>query len=337
MPEHEPPSGVRKPSTVVHADWSLNPNKRWMTKAMLEDGRYSAHAPELVGDTSTLLERVRRSSLGDTATLVGFDFPIGIPIRYAELAGIEDFASLLPKLGEREWSNFYTVAERPDEISLHRPFYPQRPGGTEMRHLLDALGVRTGNDLLRQCDRGYPGRPTAAPIFWTMGAKQVGKAAISGWRELLAPALRSPDSNVAVWPFDGELYSLLRPGVTVVVETYPAEFYRHLGVELGSKRRQEDRRANASTLLRWAHEASVDLTPEMHAAIQDGFGPSPDGEDPFDAAVGLFGMLNVVLGRRPPGQPQTPPPAGWKVGCSANSWTRVNRHRTTMFRSVVNQ
>jgi len=28
-------------------------------------------------------------------------------------------------------------------------------------------------------------------MFWTLGGNQVGKAAISGWRELLAPARRA--------------------------------------------------------------------------------------------------------------------------------------------------
>ena len=57
----------------------------------------------------------------------------------------------------------------------------------------------------------------------------------------------------------------------------------------------------------------VVLNPELFEAMRDGFG-SPalaiphgpgdnHGEDRFDAVVGLFGMLNVVLGRRDPGDP----------------------------------
>ncbi|MGH3146790.1 MAG: hypothetical protein ACRDTR_13425, partial [Rubrobacter sp.] len=289
-----------------------------MVEAVLkDDDRYSVHAPVPVGDTSTLLNRMRSTAGQDAAVLVGFDFPMGLPARYAELAGIEDFLSLVPRLGEQEWSDFYKVAERSDQINVYRPFYPQRPGGTAMRHLLDALGVQTGDELLRRCDRGYPGRPAAAPLFWTMGAKQVGKAAIAGWRDLLAPALRSRDLHLAVWPFEGELHELLRSERTVIVETYPAEFYRHLGIKLGSKRNQDDRRNNAATLLGWADEVAVDLSPEMRATIREGFGPSSDGEDPFDATIGLFGMLNVVFGRRPPGEPMdtiTRKIEGWMLG-----------------------
>ena len=287
-----------------------------MVRATLEGHRYVAHAPEPVGDPSTLLDRLdglaRRGPV-----LVGFDLPIGLPAAYAERAGVESLVEWLPQLGSGEWAEFFSVAERPDQITTRRPFYPQRPGGTAMRHLLQGLGVDNSNDLLRLCDRGYPGRPAAAPLFWTIGPRQVGKAAISGWRDLLIPALRSHDPEVAIWPFDGELHKLLEARSVILVETYPAEFYRHLGIKLGSKRNPEDRRANAPLLLEWAYELETDPTSEMRALMRDGFGSAPDGEDPFDAAVGLVGMLNVVLGHRAPGEPPdaiTHEVEGWMLG-----------------------
>jgi len=282
----------------------------------LEGGRYVAHAPEPVGDPSTLLNRLHRLARRDTV-LVGFDFPMGLPAVYAQRADVESFVEWLPQLGSGQWAEFYSVAERPDQITTRRPFYPQRPGGTAVQHLLHGLGVDNSNDLLRLCDRGNPGRPTAAPLFWTMGAKQVGKAAISGWRELLTPALKSHDPKVAIWPFDGGLHELLESHTVTLVETYPAEFYRHLGIKLGSKRNPEDRRANAPLLLDWADKLETDLTSEMSAILRDGFGSSSDGEDPFDAAIGLFGMLNVVLGHRPSGEPSDTivrKVEGWMLG-----------------------
>ena len=47
---------------------------------------------------------------------------------------------------------------------------------------------------------------------------------------------------------------------------------------------------------------------------QDGFGLSLDGEDRFDAVVGLFGMLNVVLGRRSCAEPPGLKVGGWIFG-----------------------
>jgi hypothetical protein len=97
----------------------------------------------------------------------------------------------------------------------------------------------------------------------------------------------------------------------VIAETYPAEFYDHLGVSFprrhpggkSGKRSQAGRIANAGKLLSWAQEAGLLLDPQLKNQIREGFGPSPDGEDPFDATIGLFGMLNVVLGFRPAGEP----------------------------------
>ncbi len=98
----------------------------------------------------------------------------------------------------------------------------------------------------------------------------------------------------------------------MVAETYPAEFYTHLGVTFSphragarsGKRVRSERLANTVALFAWAERAGVDLDPGLEAAIRDGFGMAPDSDDPFDAAVGLLGMLNVVLGHRPAGEPQ---------------------------------
>jgi hypothetical protein len=52
-------------------------------------------------------------------------------------------------------------------------------------------------------------------------------------------------------------------------------------------------------------------------ALRDGFGPNDDGEDPFDALIGLFGMLNVLLGRQSSGEPSDPRVRrieGWILG-----------------------
>lgn len=52
------------------------------------------------------------------------------------------------------------------------------------------------------------GRNAACPLFWTLGANQVGKGAIIGWRDVLSPALHD-DKGVFLWLFDGFLDDLL--------------------------------------------------------------------------------------------------------------------------------
>jgi hypothetical protein len=235
--------------------------------------------------------------------LVGFDFPIGLPLAYAERVGADSFPDLLPQLGEGPWGGFYDTAERAEDISLRRPFYPRRGNGTSHAALTSALGVATIRDLLRRCDRPTSTRRAAAPLFWTLGAQQVGRAAISGWRDILGPALRASD-QVELWPFAGRLEDLFASARTVVAETYPAEFYEHLGVDF-SGAGKGDRRArarNGRVLLDWARRVAVGVDDELRLALLAGFPRGAD--DAFDAVVGLFGMLNIVIKGRNPGEPE---------------------------------
>jgi hypothetical protein len=301
---------IARPSLVVHADWSVRAAKRWMARAvLLADGRYQVFGPEPAGEPETLLARLRQSIGPAGAILAGFDFPIGLPERYAWQCGIDCFLTALPGFGEGEWGDFYRVASKPGEIGLRRPFYPARPGNARQHDLLSALGMQTMNDLRRECELAHPGRRPAAPLFWTLGGQQVGKAAISGWTQVLVPALRQAGNttSVAIWPFSGHLSDLLQPDAMVLAETYPAEYYAHLGVRFsrltGGKRSPAARRSCTSAMVDWAERARLVLTPDLVTTLQDGFGSAPAGEDAFDALIGLFGMLNLVLGLRPLEEP----------------------------------
>jgi hypothetical protein len=183
--------------------------------------------------------------------------------------------------------------------NLGAPSVLSSPGGKRLAHLLTALGVSVIDDLRRECDKKQPGRGGACPLFWTLGANQVGKSAIVGWRDVLAPALH--DGDFSVWPFDGPLHDLLKAGKIVVVETYPAECYGWFFHEpLRGKGKLEVRRRASGALLEWAETAGVRLESELVRVIKEGF---PDGDDAFDAVVGLFGMIEVVIGRRESGEP----------------------------------
>jgi hypothetical protein len=314
----------RLPAVIAHADWSVDPGKRWLARAVLGGGgRHHATAPAPVGPLPDLFDGLRRSAARPGPVLFGFDFPLGLPLAYARRAGVEDFRDLLPGLGRGAWRGFFDVAERAEEVGLARPFYPAKAGkrGTvARRHLLDGLGLGSYEDLLRRCDRAGGERPAACAMFWTLGPQQVGKAAIVGWRDLLIPALRS-GRDLALWPFDGDLEDLLAGHECVAAETYPAEVYRHLGLDFGAgtggKRSQAARVAQAPRLMQQARDLGLGLDPALDAAIAAGFGAAPDGEDPFDAVVGLLGMLNVVRGGRPAGAPadaQVRRVEGWILG-----------------------
>ena len=297
---------------VAHADWSVNERKRWLTHAVREpDGCWTAHTPRMVADLRGLLAELQAAAGTSGCALAGFDFPIGLPEAYARKAGVSDYLELLPVLGQGPWADFYQVAANPEQISLYRPFYPLRPGGARRSHLVERLGLGDFEHLRRRCERAHPLRRAACPLFWTLGGQQVGKAAISGWRQVLAPGLLDSRVNLAIWPFSGRLERLLRPGSIVVAETYPAEAYHAIGVRFNlggrdgksSKRHQAARRLNAAALLDFAQRSGVSLAPELRDEILDGFGDVSDGEDRFDALVGLLWMLHW-LGRADFPEPQ---------------------------------
>jgi hypothetical protein len=287
---------------IAHADWSKNPAKCWLAIAtLLPGGSYCIHSLDRVENVGDLLVRLGSLAAASGSSLVGFDFPIGLPRAYARLAGIDSFLDALPGFGEGQWANFYKVASRLDEVSLHRPFYPDKPAGAKRETLTTALKLEW-SELYRQCERTHPNRRAACPLFWTLGGQQVGKAAIHGWSEVLVPSLKNSQARLAIWPFSGKLDTLLKPGRVVVLETYPAEFYHLLGIRFSprrpglksGKRHQGDRKQNVSRILGWCERYSIAMDSSIKIRLEDGFGSHSWGEDAFDAMIGLVGMINTL-------------------------------------------
>lgn len=260
-----------------------------MANATWQAGAWLAGAPQPVPSLAPFVEALVR--LGRAApTLAGFDMPLGVPLAYGASTGADGFKEALAGFGP----GFYEVATTPDEIGPGRPFYPARPGGAKRRHLIEGHGAPSFAALTRRCERGGRGLKPAGSLFWTLGAAQVGKAALVGWRHVLRPAL---ERGAQLWPFDGDLPELAARGGLTLAETYPADGYARLGAAFGrreSKRRQADRAGKAIALEAWATGAGIVLAPALRAAIREGFGPEDRGGDRFDAAVGLLAMLDVV-------------------------------------------
>ena len=288
---------------VAHADWSVAPAKRWCCVARLDSSRsqYTVSAPQPAGNVADYFQRLSDQS-PDGSVLAGFDFPLGLPVAYARQADVRNFVTFLAGLGRGRWSDFCELCANASDINLQRPFFPARPGGTRHAQLCKGLGVDHIDALRRRCERKTPLRAAASPLFWTLGGQQVGRAAIAGWRDLLQPALAEPTLDVKLWPFEGDLASLRAAQRIVVAETYPAESGLHLGLPATgrgwSKRKQADRAAHANTLLSWADSRGVAISDDLARQLRDGFGSAAEGEDPFDATVGVLGMLEVALGRR---------------------------------------
>jgi hypothetical protein len=69
-------------------------------------------------------------------------------------------------------------------------------------------------------------------------------------------------------------------------------------------------------LIGWAESRGVRFADDAREDLLHGFGPSKSGEDPFDALVGLLGMIEVVDGRRDEGGSSAADGAweGWILG-----------------------
>ncbi|HSZ45654.1 MAG TPA: hypothetical protein VK823_09980 [Streptosporangiaceae bacterium] len=303
-----------RPALIAHADWGSDPRKRIVAVASLDSvtagPRYRveslAAAPQdLLGDIA--------ARAGTGPALLGFDFVIGLPRAYAAAAGVGRFPEFLDQIGRPPWEEFEQVAGRAREVSLRRPFYPDRPGGTSREHLYAGLGL-SAPALRRRCE----GRD-AEILFWTLGGKQAGKASLHGWR--LLRRARAAGGEIALWPFDGQLGELLDgPAALVVAETYPREFYQYIAAPRGrwSKRRQDDRRACSPGLLAWADALGVTWDADVGRRVRAGFSAGPAGEDEFDAVIGVLGLIGVVTGKVGEGVPADDPVItaveGWILG-----------------------
>ncbi len=293
---------------AAHADWSMDARKRWVTLARRQGSLWQASAPRLVGDPAALAAAMIAE--GGPAAL-GLDLPLGVPRGFAEHRPEQDFPAFLAGLTENH--DFFAVSPGLETVSPARPFYPARgiKGMTRAAHAA-ALGLADAAGLSRLCDRATAERPAGAPVFWTLGANQSGKAAISAWRDWLAPALAA-GAPFRLWPFAGALHDLLRPGALAIAEVYPAEALRHLGLKLAGSKRAEGPRRVLAPALRGAM-ATLHVTPDAALAemIQTGFGTDAAGEDRFDSLIGLLGLIGVIDGKRPDFIPEDPMIRAWE-------------------------
>ncbi len=298
---------------LIHADWSVTASKRWMATAERSATGWAVGAPELVGTSEALLNQAFQNAAAGRRVLAGFDFPIGVPTAFGTVTGFDDFRQLLLGIGEGAWSEFFEVAKVPSDIGIRRPFYPAASTkGVSRAELVAGLGAGSFDALLRVCERRTEHRQAACSLFWTLGGNQVGKGALSGWREIVRPALQR---GASLWPFDGTLAELAKAPGVVVAETYPAEAYRMVGagfLRSESKRQQGDRLKKSDAVVRWGARHEVIFSDDALAALRDGFGSRSVGEDRFDAFMGLLKMIEVVEGRRAEQTEREEAAAGWE-------------------------
>jgi hypothetical protein len=290
------------PSLVIAADWSTDEGKRWMARAKRVGlGTYIVYPPEPVGDLSTLISRLRNQACEGEGLLIGFDFPIGLPAEYAQRVGVTSFRDVMSRFGRDQWKDFYSISDSPN---LRQPFspLPTHQTGKYRSNLAKALGHRDLSALRRRCELKTSTRRAAECLFFTMGGAQVGAAAIVGWRDVIQPSL----DHIKLWPFDGDLSSLLSEKGVTIAEIYPAEAYLHLDVKIGSGtgRTKTSRKDRKKAIDHWQSQFStgqICLSNAAQSWVEWGF----RSEDDFDAMAGLLSMLQIVIGQRSGAVPDT--------------------------------
>jgi hypothetical protein len=280
---------------LYHADWSKHANKRWVASATFAGEKWTVDVPRKVGASEFFLDELFEKKSRGNRVLAGFDFPIGVPLAYGSKTGFGSFPKALMAFGTAPgWQDFFCVADSCEEIKLERPFFPRRPRqGVRRDSLVVGLGVESFKDLIRECEKGGNGRRAACALFWTLGGNQVGKGALTGWQEIVRPALKG---GALLWPFAGRLEGLASLPCLVIAETYPADAYACLGASFGpgeSKRRPADRKKKAAPILNWAAKRGVRID-AVESVLRSGFYGNEGGEDAFDALAGLLAMISVV-------------------------------------------
>ena len=89
---------------VAHADWSVDPRKRWVAVARLGSAGRVLCEPRPVGDVASFLARLRTEAEGGPVAL-GVDLPLGLPRAYAAQRREADFQHFLRAIPN--WPDFF--------------------------------------------------------------------------------------------------------------------------------------------------------------------------------------------------------------------------------------
>ena len=141
-----------------------------------------------------------------TPILVTADVPIGFPTGFSDVYGEGGFVEWLAKR-RGNWRALVT-----DSVTTQtgdQPFVVCRKGEKKCE----------GNFPLRRCEQLTQGES----LYWCVGGKQVGKAALQFWHDTLIPLREEFRDRLAIWPFEP-----IEGKDIVVAECYPAMLYREV-------------------------------------------------------------------------------------------------------------
>lgn len=142
------------------------------------------------GSTVAFFREQANGAVRDKAIAILADVPIGLPHDYDDVyAGHTAFLSWLMAAYERTSGNWAQLVV--DSVALQtpqRPFVMPRKGEFKS----------SGRFPKRECDT----RTNGESLYWCVGGKQVGRAALQFWFEVLIPLSRELGESFGLWPTD---------------------------------------------------------------------------------------------------------------------------------------
>ena len=291
------PERHQPPAFFVSADWSKYEKKRSVYVADLRERRIRSRRPEggREWNLKSLLVLARELSARGSV-LVGIDLALGVSRGFWRLMldapGQNRPASFIHWLrGHTHSRRFFRTATDPSDWRVDQPWFevPSGPGG------LGKFTKKVDDGFLRRVERAT----SAKPLFAVSGIPgTVGSGTRDFWRELV-PWLNG-ERDFTIWPFEGQLDSLLASRGIVFAETYPGLAYAAgLADRLPSHRirvsksdRKEvgqNEREKACEILEraaWVKANDVDLGDLALARA---------GEDDFDAHLTAAAVLRCVI------------------------------------------
>lgn len=273
---------------IIAVDWGKAHEKR---SAFLADTNTATvrHFP-FDGTLSDLLDQ---STSITKPVLIAIDAAIGFPVRSWQRLMVESggrFDTFLDFLLSSSLpSEFFDPVRFPVDWKPTRPFISPPPGKWKLSAFVEA----SNGGFYRRIDASLQ----AQPIFVASGIPgSVGSGTRALWQEIVAI---EDSQSFRVWPFQGDLDSLLQSGKPVIAEIYPKACY---GIALApslpaplrtiAKTQSGPREDALKDLLEaeWVVHRGVTLLDTDMAA---------ESEDHFDALISAVALLRLFLERAP--------------------------------------
>lgn len=281
-------------SAILCADWGKEFSKRAVYGADV-----SARVVRQVSGGGWSVARVLAEAQRWTSTgsvLATFDAPLGVPDSYMtalrRLPGAQPVATFLDLLVRaRSIPRFYDATTVAQDWIVERPFFSVPAGDGGLGTYVDAA-ARFGVDLYRQIDR----MTGAKAVFIKAGVPgSAGSAACALWQELASEL--TAHRTFKVWPFEGEIQTLLQSTSVVVAEMYPRAAYATALLDVPPTSRaplvvaktDAGVRRDAIAALQsasWVGSLSVELEDLAQAEAN---------EDDFDACLTAAALLRCIL------------------------------------------